>query len=277
MLRLLTLLGVIWGFLLASAAQAAMIDLTDGSWSQFNNQTSATRSFGGNHVTLSTGGTGRLRFTKYDGGTSPACSTLACVKDGVGVNDDEISYGKGSLSQVEHITATFSNPVNLNQVQFLDLFGAGHPGDPAAEGAGMLIEFASGGKTTLSAFGSDLGHAGYLDYLVGLSNILSITFFANPDDPSLATNSDFALAGLDWEWAADDPPTGSGANNDPPSLVSLTSFTILGNDPVAPDALLPPEAAQSIPVPGVPWLILLGLFLIGFSNAQVLCVPKLFR
>lgn len=242
--RLLTLAGLLGGVLLAGAAQAVMVDMTDGGWSQHNNRTTATRTYGSNQVTLSTNGTGSLSSTRYDGGqSSTAYGRLAHIKDGVGINDDEISYGK------ERLTASFSSAVTLNSVQFLDLFGQG-PGDPLAEGAAMLINFAGDGSETLTAFGTDLSKAGYLDYAVGLTNILSISFFTDADVP----NSDFALAALDLDWADDDNLTGV---NDPDL-----------KDPRGPASLLQQPPAQSVAAPDVLWLMLIGLILIGATGAR---------
>lgn len=243
--RLLTLAGLFAGVLLVGAAQAAMVDLTDNGWSD------ATRSYGDHHVTLSTGRTGQLSFSGYDGGSDrAACGKLNCSGDGVGINDDEIGHG------AERLTATFSSAVTLNSVQFLDLFGGGHSGDPVAEGARMLLEYAGGGSKTLTATGTSLGDAGYLDTVIGLANILSISFFT---DAELPANSDFALAGLDLDW-------GDGAN---PPGVNDPSL----DDPRGPAGLLQQPSAQSVPAPGVLWLMLIGLALIGLTGARARRLP----
>lgn len=252
MLRIARWLGLLGGLLVAGATQAVMLDLTDGSWSAFNNQSSATRTFGSNQISLSTGGTGRLRFTGYDGGDA-ARGSLAGLNDGVGIGDDEISFGS------ERLTARFSNAVTLNSVQFLDLFGAGPGGDPLAEGVGMLIEYAGGGNTFLSALGTEWGGAGYLDFAVGLSNIMSISFFIDPST-GLPANSDFALAGLDLDWTEGDAqtndPTQSGIGENDPSL----------DDPRGPAGRIGP--AQNVPEPALPGLMLLGLALIAANATQ---------
>ncbi len=246
MLRIARWLGLFGGLLLAGATQAVMLDLTDGSWSNFNNEASATRTFGSNQFSLSTGGTGRMRFTGYDGGRRAARGPLAGVHDGVGIGDDEISYGN------ERLTAQFSNAVTLNSVQFLDLFGAGPDGDPSAEGVGMLIEYAGGGSTFLSALGTEWGGAGYLDFAVGLAGVMSISFFIDPQT-GLPANSDFALAGLDLDWMQDGSQPGNGTGseaNDPNS-----------DSPRGPSGLLI-GSAQSVPEPALPGLMLLGLILL---------------
>ncbi|HET8702134.1 MAG TPA: hypothetical protein VFL97_10775 [Nitrococcus sp.] len=261
MLRLMTLAGLFGGALLSGAAQAVMVDLTDSSWSQpqYNHQTSVTRTYGTNQVTLSSDGTGKLNFTPYDGGKSTACGKLHCALDGVGINDDEISYGK------ERLTASFSSAVTLNSVQFLDLFGKGHPGDPLAEGAAMLIDFAGGGQKILTAFGTDLSEAGYLDSAVGLSDILSITFFTDATQGlDLPANSDFALAGLDLAWADGTDP------NDPAGL-ETNDLTL--NDPPGPTTELRQPLATSIPEPGLLWLMLIGLISLGVTGAQARRLP----
>lgn len=243
--RLLTLAGLFAGVLLVGAAQAAMVDLTDNGWSD------ATRAYGDHHVTLSTGGTGRLSFSGYDGGSDrAACGKLNCSGDGVGINDDEIGHG------AERLKATFSSAVTLNSVQFLDLFGAGHPGDPVAEGAAMLIEFAGGSNASRTVFGTDLSDAGYLDYAIGLSNIIGISFFT---DAELPTNSDFALAGLDLDWGNGNNPPGV---NDPSLNNSLTQTSLLQQ-----------PSAQSVPAPGVLWLMLIGLALIGLTGGRARRLP----
>ncbi|MCO6441375.1 MAG: PEP-CTERM sorting domain-containing protein [Nitrococcus mobilis] len=251
MLKIARWLGLSGGLMLAGATQAVMLDLTDGSWSTFNNHTSATRTLGSNQISLSTGGTGRLRFTGYDGGRSAARGSLAGVNDGVGIGDDEISYGS------ERLTARFSNAVTLNSVQFLDLFGAGPNGDPMAEGVGMLIEYASGDNTFLSAFGTEWGGAGYLDFAVGLADVMSISFFIDPQT-GLPANSDFALAGLDLDWTQGDGQLGDNpvsGTNDPGS-----------NDPRGPSGLI--GTAQSVPEPALPGLMLLGLIMLAAAGGR---------
>lgn len=259
MLRIAKILALSGGLLSTAVTQAAIVDLTDGSWSGYDNHTSATHASGGNRVTLSAGGTDRLRFTGYDGGGGAACGLLACANDGVGINDDEVTYGS------ERLTASFSSAVTLNRVHFLDLFGAGPGGDPMAEGVGMLIEYAGGSTASLSTLGTDYGGGGYVDFAIGLSNIMSISFFT--DAETGPSNSDFALAGLDLDW------TNGRTNEDEDGQTGLG-----GNDPRLNDAGGPAslalEAAQSVPAPALPWLMLLGLTLIGFTGRRASAVPR---
>ena len=250
MLRIAKILALSGGLLSAAVTQAAIVDLTDGSWSRHDNRTSATGTFGTNHVTLSAGGTDRLRFTGYDG--RGGCASLACTNDGVGINDDEVSFGS------ERLTASFSSAVTVNRVHFLDLFGAGPGGDPMAEGVGMLLEYAGGGTASLSAVGTNWGGDGYLDFAIGLSNIMSISFFTDAD--SGPSNSDFALAGLDLDW------TNGRVNEDGQGGLGQ-------NDPRGPASLVLEAAAQSVPAPALPWLMLLGLILIGFTEPRASTVP----
>lgn len=256
MLRIAKILALSGGLLSAAVTQAAVVDLTDGSWSRHDNSTSATQTFGANHVTLSAGGTHRLRFTGYDGGRDAACGSLACANDGVGINDDEVTFGS------ERLTARFSSAVTLNRVHFLDLFGAGPGGDPMAEGVGMLIEYAGGSTESLSAMGTDRNGAGYLDFAIGLSNIMSISFFTDAD--SGPSNSDFALAGLDLDWT--DGRTdeyGQDGSGDESSWL---------NDARGPANLIV-TAAQNVPAPTLPWLMLLGLLLIVLTGPRASAEP----
>ncbi|MDZ7842658.1 MAG: hypothetical protein U5R46_17805 [Gammaproteobacteria bacterium] len=217
--KLLASLGAASVFVgLAMPAQAALlIDFTDGLWTPPNDVggLSTTRSFGGLEVTLeawdSSGGqTADYTESNFDGpggpGAYPECGFLACTKDGIGVQDDEVTYHDGGFTDGERLRVTFSKAVPLHSLIFLDLFGA--PDDGAdAEVAQVYINTSDGAGytgtknpgTTAGFFTGDTDNDGPVTDIGSNAfvGVTTIDFFADSagsvDGP---TNSDFALAGI---------------------------------------------------------------------------------
>lgn len=140
---------------------------------------------------------GALTWTSFDGDASaPPCATglLACNYDGIGVRDDEITYGIGVSA--ESVTVTFSQAVDVSGIHLFDLFGLGDDGvgNPAEV---ALVEFLDAGSSQLAlrsvtgtaAPGTLSGYASLQDMIAGVS---SIRFFTDE-----GLNSDFALAGIE--------------------------------------------------------------------------------
>jgi hypothetical protein len=172
----------------ASVAHAApiLIDFTNNSqWSSTTKPTSKV--YGGVTVTVQAkvgASNGTLTYNPpYDGGTSPgsckAAGVLKCDNDGLGVqpnNDDEYRGNKS-------ITVTFSSPVSISRLFFLDLF-AGENGKYDVNGtSNPSYTYAS---PTLPNPG------GYWEQPVALSNVTSLKFYI----PSQNTSS-AALAGIE--------------------------------------------------------------------------------
>jgi hypothetical protein len=195
----------------AKPAQAAVIDFTDRTaWSLVEGEWTFTSStvYDGVKVTVATQGPSwLLTFNSGDAHAGCAAATgLSCDGDGLGVTDDEVTFGSLASGATDRITVSFSDAtttlpttVNISQLRFLDLFGAGGPiGEPATETAqwaalsnGSLVEGNFSGVDTTSTLG-------YGTAIVNLQNVAIIQFFTTASlSPASNANSDFSLAAID--------------------------------------------------------------------------------
>ncbi len=185
------------------SANAAMIDFTDGLWTANN-----PRAFGDLTVTLqafkSGGSSTGFTETAFDGDLSK-CSPvgLSCVSDGIGIADDEVSFGNGGKTNVERLRVLFSHEVDISSVFFLDLFAGPESTDPWAEVAQFQVNGsgAGGGFTgtvsdTTGLFEGTMDNANPLSSQQAFMGVSSIEFFADTALLSSPSNSDFALAGI---------------------------------------------------------------------------------
>lgn len=196
-------LGLVVALGAAQTADAALIDFTDGGWNADN-----PRSFGSLTVTLqafddennSTGFT----ETGFDGDLSK-CSPvgLACESDGIGIIDDEVTFGAGDKTDVQRLRVIFSEAVDIASIFFLDLFGQGSPTDDPSEIAQFQVNGngAGGGFTgtvtdTTGLFEGTIANASPLSSMDAFTGVLSIEFFADTAKLSSPDNTDFALAGI---------------------------------------------------------------------------------
>jgi len=170
-----------------ASAHAGLIDFTASA----NNPVSD--SDGIVSATLDGNG-GTLTFTGFDGDSESApCSTLllACENDGVGIGNDEVTYG------TQLLTVNFSTAVNVGLIHLFDLFGVGDDGTQDAEIA-VVRFFGEGGLLdTLTVTGTSnpgtLSGYAIIDQLV--SGVTSIELFSNSDYSP--RNTDFALAAIE--------------------------------------------------------------------------------
>jgi hypothetical protein len=175
----------------ALPVQATLIDFTASNL----NPTSA----GGVTATL-TAQNGSLSWSAFDGDpTAVPCNPalLACKYDGVGVTDDEITYGTGSGA--ESIIVSFSNVVDITDIYLFDLFGRGDDGaGNPAEIARVSFRNAGGiqiGNWTITGTAAPGTLSGYAARSGLVAGVSSVRFYTNSSN---ATNSDFALAGLQF-------------------------------------------------------------------------------
>jgi len=152
---------------LCNGAVAAYIDFTD-SISLSGGGSSYTGTVDGISFTLLSNGDDLTFNQNYDGDVSGSwCDTLACVKDGVGIVDDEIRAGSQAMGLF------FDDPVRIHSLEFLDLYiGTG------SEQATVYID----GSEYLVGANDASGDGGYarLDLLSVIGQ--NIVFFGNPDD-----------------------------------------------------------------------------------------------
>ena len=106
------------------SVQATLIDFTHISWDTAINTGGGTTATIGN-VTL----TSSRRNLTFNGSESEqsGCAAgkvkhgLKCDGDGIGIKDDEITHGRHG--RYEKLTISFVEPVNINNLLLLDLFG----------------------------------------------------------------------------------------------------------------------------------------------------------
>lgn len=199
-------LGLVIALGVASqAATAGLVDFTDGGWQQAPDN---TRVFGDLEVTLEAfdESNNETSFTQtpYDGSDSaPLCSELGCETDGIGIGDDEVTYGDGKKTDVERLRVSFSREVDIASLIFLDLFGKNAlTADEPAEIAQFQVNGGDGGGFT----GTAQDTTGFLEGTIddadpvsssdAFNGVLSIDLFADSEKLSSPENTDFALAGI---------------------------------------------------------------------------------
>lgn len=190
----------------AVPAEAALIDFTDGGWTLSN-----PRDIGGVTVTLeaydTTNSLVGFTETPFDG-EAAQCGPLGltCESDGIGIFDDEVSFGEGKKEDVERLLVRFSRPVDIVSVILLDLFAQGSPTDDPSELAQFQVngDGGAGGGFTGTATdrtGFFVGTAANADPIsdpnafIGVQQIELFTDTFRLGDPENA-NSDFALAAI---------------------------------------------------------------------------------
>jgi hypothetical protein len=177
--RMLTVLA---GLAAASQASAipVLVDFTAGNWSAASGETSISQSYGSFDVTLTSSGPGALTFNA--GGPTPSSATdfLALGGDGIGIGDDEVSWGQS-------LKVGFSSEVTVLSYYFLDLFAGEGPGGVAEQ---VSVDFGAAGNYVDSGVATDtVGFYGRNN--LSLSDILWISFSSYA-----GAFSDFALAGI---------------------------------------------------------------------------------
>lgn len=193
--------------LLSVSANATLIDFTDrAKW--LADGSSASVTYGDLTVTvLAYDKNGqRTNFNAeqdFDGQspcTLPGIGTLVCDSDGLGIGDDEITFGSGGMYEVERIRVKFSRPVDLSAVVFLDLFAKGSPSDNPTEIAQSVwtngSNVWSGTATDTTGFFVATAMNGDLQGVRPFNDVNEISFFADTAGAASPANTDFALAAI---------------------------------------------------------------------------------
>ncbi len=170
-----------------SAANAYVIDFTDAG-------TGTSGSIFNGTVSWQMTGSGFLNNSQaFDGNSAPAGTGLAFETDGYGVgrNDDEITTY--SNQNMEWIRVTFSAPVLVNAIAFLDLF-------QAADGTSQEVGIATinGGFPVISLYANDIagtGASGFVGASFAAISVTEIFFTVLSSNDSLGF-ADGALAGI---------------------------------------------------------------------------------
>lgn len=189
---------------LATSVQAGLIDFTDSSWQAVVTGSSSTATVG--DITL-TASVNNLTFNANDKGGCVAGQSshgLACLGDGIGIRNDEITQGG-----TQQITVTFANEVNILNVNVLDLFGSERSGETA------LIMKVGDSVNSYTPTAGNLGVAGgYWETGFSAFGVTELVLYS-PDDGF----SDYALASIEIE--------DSSVVAEPGSL-ALMAFGIIG-------------------------------------------------
>lgn len=150
-LKLMSIFGAVTLSGVMSVASAATLDFTKNPF------IGTAGSIAGTSYSISSNGT--LNWSQgHDGNT---CSGLACMRDGLGVGDDEITIGS------EYIRIDFGQDVRVTGFSFLDLFSSSNGNNReramvAYKGSGsmmfdaLLTETPGGDSGFLSAYGLDI-------------------------------------------------------------------------------------------------------------------------
>lgn len=174
--------AVSFGLALAGGANAAIIDFTDTSvWIDG----SSTASVGGATVSLSSTGGMITQTNQAPGPVGP----LAGLSDGLGIGDDEISFGR---NPIESITVTFSQPVRVSGLFFLDLFQS-RTGQDLED---AVATFSGGQVISTNALVTPGDGIGFASSFFAPIITSSITFTAAPGNDNLG-RADFALGGIE--------------------------------------------------------------------------------
>lgn len=175
----------------SASVQAIPIDFTSSDWDVGQK---VANYFVHDGISLSSTG-GNLTFNNPDGAKGcgslvdklglPASTGLACVGDGIGIGNDEITEGGK-----ETLTVTFLNgPVNILDIHLLDLFGDENTGE---------IAIINGGE--IQAAGDNAG--GYWETGLMFYSIETLTFTGKMD-----SFSDYSLARIEYEAAGVPEPS----------------------------------------------------------------------
>lgn len=186
--RLSVLLAV---FVFSASAQAVSVDFTGQDWKDAISSSSDPTTATVGNVTLSTNY--YTHVLNFNGGSSEqygcnagsAIHDLACLGDGIGIRNDEIS---GS----EQLLIEFAEAVDVAKIYLLDLFGAERTGEQA-----IIINSNDVNKTVKGAIDSKgnsiAGGFFTVDYTIQEGRGLTSILLKGYKD----CFSDFSLAGLE--------------------------------------------------------------------------------
>ncbi|QIE57603.1 hypothetical protein G5B40_20405 [Pikeienuella piscinae] len=169
-----------------TAASAATIDFTTAD------PFTQPDVFGVSVSVTANGGSGTA--TTFDGGalgSGAPCqnSPLACISDGIGVGDDEIT-GNG----VQSVDVAFSGPLSVTGFHFLDLFFDPNANDQ--EAAQVLFNGDVVASYTFAALEAFQVEGGYGFFAIAPTVATSLRFIAASGNDGVG-NPDYALAGID--------------------------------------------------------------------------------
>ena len=168
----------------ATAASAALLDFTDDA-------VPLSGSFAGTTYEITAQPDKIMRVQRFDGKATDVTAPLKLDNDGIGIRDDEITYG---AVKPEKLTITFANKVTLSGIHFLDLFEAAH-----ASSEEIALIMVDGSVVPLFFVDASQSNAqGSTGYAFATTNVRGrvFTFEANATNDSFA-QPDYALAAIE--------------------------------------------------------------------------------
>lgn len=198
MTRLSSILATLILSVLGTSANAIIIDFTDAAWRDAVQPDNTRQTATVNGVTVTAAPRGSFLTFNSSSSERAGCAAgqaihgLACIGDGIGIRDDEVSQ-----SGVQQLTIGFDGLVDILGIDVLDLFGNERDGETAL----MML---SGGITQSTRPPSgNLGvPGGYWHTPFSAMGVSSITLLA-PNDGF----SDFALARIEYRVSVPEPGT----------------------------------------------------------------------
>ncbi len=195
------------------SAQASMVDFTSSDWSGVQGETSFE--LGDIRLTSTNLSNSRSFMTFNDPDGSPGCGMgnrsetnlaaatgLACVGDGIGIVDDEITQRSGETL----IVSFLGSPVNVTDIHFLDLFARERTGEIAVIN-GIQSQATNSGISITN-------NGGYWETGLGFLGVSSLIFTGMNDN-----FSDFSIARIQYEEITSVPE---------PSMISLLGAGFIG-------------------------------------------------
>ncbi len=216
------------GLLLAAvtmSANAIVVDFTDATWRDVVQPDNTRQSATAEGITLTAAPDGSYLTFNAAAAERSGCQAgqsthgLACLGDGIGIVDDEITQGG-----VQQLHVSFGGLlVNIAGIQFLDLFGNESHREVMGESARMTLVVGGTVYETRPTFDNNGVAGGYWfwDTSAFALGIESFTLFG-PNDGF----ADFALAGLTYSVAT--PPTISLFDQPVSSVPEPGSLALLG-------------------------------------------------
>ena len=156
-----------------------IIDFTSDDWSGVGQNTMSEFTLGDIKLSSSAG---NLTFNDLDSGgcTAAGVAGLACVGDGIGISNDEITQGGSQILTISFL----GGPVDILDVHLLDLFANENSGEIA------IIN----GTPSAAAVSAANTAGGYWETGLGFMGVTSISL-SSPDDGF----SDYALARIAYK------------------------------------------------------------------------------